>query len=848
MEIINNNNNLGNTNLSVNNNIDIIDKEFTKEIKNDRSNSLILNVESSRKFVKTKNKSFYLFQKNSQNNSAQKLIIKDNLNNSYSKAFFGNINPIIGDCNNIIINVHLNRNIVKKKKQRFTGIYRIKNCVLSEGDIHVMNDNFNDSLSSNRSGNKKFIFNKKNQSQKSSSVDINSNDLTEKLNMLKEGNHATKNKYKTIKSVTKLKSYRNTGKNNINNNNKINENLNKKIQEIQNKIKKAQEIIINSKINSNSAKNVKLENKVPSNNIYSSKLTNVNNFNCNSNISTINLTPSKPKINIGLTSMLKSNTKNTNKKNRITPKEDENLNSKAMSFKNKNIKDGIKLYLNKINKKNERKRFNEINICINTNPLNNKNAFIKNKIQKSQNKKNTLNTSINKKYDTHKKNNMIITKKEPKLYSQTKTNDNFQLKNPIFLNSKTNTDSIIPDNKNNPNENAISISINNYSNKYQIFKTPGKNSGKSSLQKILFHKENFSNDNNFLNKQKIKSSNSQRLLREPEKNIQDNLSEEITHEPIEIIKDKNQPITERKNKQIEVINKKIIKNASICKKGKNLPGEPEKINQDNLFKVNYEDINLYYYGVCDGHGSNGHLVSKFVKNNLPYILYENIISKISDQSDINSFIKESFHDSFLLVENKLKLCPKIDSNFSGTTCVSILFCQNQIISSNVGDSRAIKGQLINSKWEFEALSRDHKAENEEEELRIIKKYNGKIHPYKNKKGEFIGPKRIWLPNHEGCGIMVSRSIGDQIAATVGVVCEPEVLFFPHKVEDKFIILASDGLWEYISNQQAVDIVAKYYEKLDCDGAISELYGTAKNKWEENEEFMDDITIILLFIE
>ena len=64
----------------------------------------------------------------------------------------------------------------------------------------------------------------------------------------------------------------------------------------------------------------------------------------------------------------------------------------------------------------------------------------------------------------------------------------------------------------------------------------------------------------------------------------------------------------------EIISKKILINASITKKGNKYFGEQK--NQDSLFKVKFSDINFSFYGVCDGHGKNGHLVSDFIKINL----------------------------------------------------------------------------------------------------------------------------------------------------------------------------------------------------------------------------------------
>ena len=304
-------------------------------------------------------------------------------------------------------------------------------------------------------------------------------------------------------------------------------------------------------------------------------------------------------------------------------------------------------------------------------------------------------------------------------------------------------------------------------------------------------------------------------------------------------------ITSKKINKNEIIHKKIIKNASICRIGKNRENEPERINQDSLFKIKYEDLNLFFYGVCDGHGPFGHLVSNFIKNNLPIILYQKLKSNIYDN---NNLLYNAIKDSFLQINYQLNYNSNIDINFSGSTCISVLFSYNQIITANVGDSRAIRGQYIskNKKWIYEVLSKDHKPEEKEEYLRI-KKYNGIIHPYLNEDKEFIGPQRVWIKNKNIPGLGISRAFGDKAFSSVGVISIPEIFFFKHNINDKFIVIASDGLWMYVSNQEIVEIVGKYYESFNSDQAIEELYILAKSRFEENDDYIDDISIIILFL-
>jgi serine/threonine protein phosphatase PrpC len=61
------------------------------------------------------------------------------------------------------------------------------------------------------------------------------------------------------------------------------------------------------------------------------------------------------------------------------------------------------------------------------------------------------------------------------------------------------------------------------------------------------------------------------------------------------------------------------------------------------------------------------------------------------------------------------------------------------------------------------------------------------------------------------------------------------------------VIASDGLWEYVNNEEVVEIVGKYHEKNDCDGTVSELYELSRERWVKFDDYIDDISIIIVFL-
>lgn len=105
-------------------------------------------------------------------------------------------------------------------------------------------------------------------------------------------------------------------------------------------------------------------------------------------------------------------------------------------------------------------------------------------------------------------------------------------------------------------------------------------------------------------------------------------------------------------------------------------------------------------------------------------------------------------------------------------------------------------------WNSHNLSRDHKPCVKEEADRIREK-GGRIQPYTDENYEFMGPPRVWLKEQDIPGLAMTRSFGDEVASSVGVNALPEITEWKLTPEDKFIILASDGVWEFIESEEVL---------------------------------------------
>ena len=273
-----------------------------------------------------------------------------------------------------------------------------------------------------------------------------------------------------------------------------------------------------------------------------------------------------------------------------------------------------------------------------------------------------------------------------------------------------------------------------------------------------------------------------------------------------------------------------------------------KVNQDSFLvlqnEYNLKDFNVF--SVMDGHGVNGHLVSRFTTKYFTSFFKKNKKMNSSNGSEDQIFYRLKKNDYDVLkrvfrhAERDLEKNGEIDANFSGTTCVMVFQVGERILCANVGDSRAImvKGNKAIP------LSFDQKPDDPEESKRI-KENGGEISQYEED-GEKSGPFRVWKKGEAYPGIAMSRSIGDFIASKLGVIPEPKFLEEKIDKDTKFIIVASDGIWEFLDNDDVKNITMPYYEKNDPNGACKELIKRATEFWNQEDIVVDDITCIVVF--
>lgn len=132
----------------------------------------------------------------------------------------------------------------------------------------------------------------------------------------------------------------------------------------------------------------------------------------------------------------------------------------------------------------------------------------------------------------------------------------------------------------------------------------------------------------------------------------------------------------------------------------------------------------------------------------------------------------------------------------------------------------------------------------------IKKAGGAVKPLRSKiNGKFIGPDRVWLSDSVNVpGLAMSRSIGDYLAHTAGVTAEPEVTEYALQPDDLILVIGSDGLFEFLSNEEIAYIVTDFYNMGQAEAAANAVVSLASDLWKQNEDTIDDITCVVVFMD
>ncbi len=330
------------------------------------------------------------------------------------------------------------------------------------------------------------------------------------------------------------------------------------------------------------------------------------------------------------------------------------------------------------------------------------------------------------------------------------------------------------------------------------------------------------------------------------------------------------------------------------------PYHSRKKNQDALIMAEEPHTSTLFFCVLDGHGEFGELVSGFFQRELA----RNLFAHDCFEQDP----RRAFVEVLAALEKALLRDTKVDTDFSGTTMSAVLLRGDRMLVFNCGDSRVTVGvreepptptvaasaaaaaaagegsssstppkraissssssipkptptkassflsrrslSLSSSKastvpplLKATPLSIDHKPDVPLEMARILAA-GGRVFAVRYEDG-VDGPQRVWLGHMDAPGLAMSRSLGDAVAHSVGVSSEPEVFEYSlNPKKEVFLILATDGLWEFCSDEEVVTMVGR---ARDPQEAVEGLIKEATARWLREEQVVDDTTVCVAFL-
>eukprot|EP00168_Porphyra_purpurea_P016343 TRINITY_DN525_c0_g1_i1.p1 TRINITY_DN525_c0_g1~~TRINITY_DN525_c0_g1_i1.p1 ORF type:complete len:913 (+),score=296.19 TRINITY_DN525_c0_g1_i1:915-3653(+) len=300
-------------------------------------------------------------------------------------------------------------------------------------------------------------------------------------------------------------------------------------------------------------------------------------------------------------------------------------------------------------------------------------------------------------------------------------------------------------------------------------------------------------------------------------------------------------------------------------------------------------------GVFDGHGAEGRGVSHFVRDTVPRAareLYSHTAPGRSGgrgddtaslgpihegyshsshgaarraegrRADLHRARAKTLKAAFLRTERALTADGSaVDHVFSGTTAVVVWMHGADLYSACAGDSRAVIGRRLPPASSMTALDAASGAAGSErflavdttwdqkpsraDERKRVKAAGGRVARWRRN----VGPLRVWKPTEWLPGLAMTRSIGDTVLSPFGVQPVPEVSYLRLSRADSFLVLASDGVWEFMSSQEVATFVGRFRRSGGAaDEAADALVREAVRRWRRNEVVVDDTTAVVVWIE
>eukprot|EP00434_Breviolum_minutum_P025912 symbB.v1.2.022909.t3/scaffold2052.1/size91004/4 len=252
----------------------------------------------------------------------------------------------------------------------------------------------------------------------------------------------------------------------------------------------------------------------------------------------------------------------------------------------------------------------------------------------------------------------------------------------------------------------------------------------------------------------------------------------------------------------------------------------------------------HVFCLFDGHGERGHWPALRASRTLPYFLQASTsCSTMLKQGKIKAAMFHAFEKVQMdLVRQSLQ--EDIPLQVCGCTAVCILQHPDydSVWVANLGDSKAVL--LVPGEPGVAAETTEHKPSVDSERERVESmglELQTTIHD------DGFVEERLFVLGEDFPGLCMTRSLGDLCVKQHGISAEPEIVTWNVRHPESYMLIASDGVWDFLSNEEVSSLV------LGCianggtlEDATIKLLARAKETWKEyDENYCDDITLLLI---
>ncbi|KAK3227418.1 hypothetical protein Dsin_007280 [Dipteronia sinensis] len=297
------------------------------------------------------------------------------------------------------------------------------------------------------------------------------------------------------------------------------------------------------------------------------------------------------------------------------------------------------------------------------------------------------------------------------------------------------------------------------------------------------------------------------------------------------------------------------------------------INQDamTVWERFTGERDTIFCGVFDGHGPSGHKISRYVRDNLPLKLsssikqlqtHNGVATRVGKKdrkqtssctekghddhgNDKNHFFRSlqaSIVQSFKEVDEELSVDSAMDGYCSGTTSVNVIKKGEHLLITNLGDSRAVLGTRDDKNQIVPVQLTVDLKPNLPNEAERIKNCRGRVFALDEEPDVY----RIWMADEDCPGLAMARAFGDFCLKDYGLISVPEISYRKITSKDEFVVLASDGIWDVLSNNEVVKIVSCAKKRsLAAKLLVYRAVRTWKTKYPGSR--IDDCAVVVLFL-